>query len=140
MATTYQILSKNQIDQTVFTEVEYNIDGTIVTVNVPHFMPENEQAIIDGIINRSITEKAKLESSQVISTIVDDIDTNIVQPINVTIPVPDPGNLNPYATFTNEELQGALVLLDQEYAQLNSALNNNAQQYDLIIAELNSRL
>jgi hypothetical protein len=44
----------------VFTLVEYNFAGTIVTVEIPHYNPVNEEYIILGIENRGITEMKKL--------------------------------------------------------------------------------
>jgi hypothetical protein len=49
------------VEQTlVFTLVEYNFDGTIVTVEIGHFMPKDEDYIINGIENRAITEQRRL--------------------------------------------------------------------------------
>lgn len=45
---------------TVFTEVEYNIEGNIITVDVAHFNPQNDMDIILGIENRYITEMYKI--------------------------------------------------------------------------------
>jgi len=68
---TYSIISRREevnyvtetetIAQTlVFTLVEYNFDGTIITVEVAHFMPPDESYIIQGIENRAVTEQIKL--------------------------------------------------------------------------------
>jgi hypothetical protein len=54
----YTILSR-RTEQTVFTTVEYNLDGQILVIEVPHFMPESEADIITGIENRQVTEKNK---------------------------------------------------------------------------------
>jgi hypothetical protein len=49
------------MDQTtVFTTVEYDFDGTLLTVEIPHFMPADEAYITLGIENRAITEQRKL--------------------------------------------------------------------------------
>lgn len=58
----YKILDR-RTEQTVFTTVEYDFDGQIVTVDVAHFMPESEQDIITGIENRAVTEQKRLEST-----------------------------------------------------------------------------
>jgi hypothetical protein len=58
----YKILDR-RTEQTVFTTVEYDFDGRIVTVDVAHFMPESEQDIITGIENRAVTEQKRLEST-----------------------------------------------------------------------------
>ena len=46
--------------RTVFTLVEYNFDGIIVTADVAHFMPPDEAYIIQSIENRAVTEQIKL--------------------------------------------------------------------------------
>jgi hypothetical protein len=61
----YTILNRTETIQvveykTVVTTVEYNIDGEILTIDVPHFMPSSEDDIILGIENREITERNKL--------------------------------------------------------------------------------
>lgn len=66
-----EIINHNQVEisetetvlieqTTVFTTVEYNFDGTVVTVEIPHFMPPDEAYITQGIENRAITEQRKL--------------------------------------------------------------------------------
>lgn len=55
----YTIKSRRE-QITVITEVEYNINGTIVTVDVSHFMPSNEAEIILGIENREVSETNNL--------------------------------------------------------------------------------
>jgi hypothetical protein len=48
-------------DQTlIFTLVEYDFNGTKVTVEIPHFMPPNEDYIILGIENWGISHQKKL--------------------------------------------------------------------------------
>jgi hypothetical protein len=56
----YKILSR-RIEETVFTTVEYDFDGETVTVEVAHFMPQNEDDIILGIENRAVTEQKRLQ-------------------------------------------------------------------------------
>ncbi len=50
---TYKILSARQEDITIITTVEYNLDGTIVTTEVPHFMPKSQEEIEQNIINKA---------------------------------------------------------------------------------------
>src|ERR1035437_7567481 len=45
---------------TTNTVVEYNIEGNIVIVDIPHFMPKGQNDIDAGINNRLITEMYKL--------------------------------------------------------------------------------
>lgn len=58
----YTILSR-RTEETVFTTVEYDIDGTTLVVEVAHFMPQSESDIIQGIENREVTERRKLEDN-----------------------------------------------------------------------------
>ena len=62
----YKILDR-RTEQTVFTTVEYDFDGQIVTVDVAHFMPGSEQDIITGIENRAVTEQRRLEGGDQIA-------------------------------------------------------------------------
>jgi hypothetical protein len=70
---TYKILSTRQIDEILFTTVEYNFDGNVVTVEVAHYMPKSEEAIKQNIINRASAEVAKIEASAAITTLVESI-------------------------------------------------------------------
>ncbi len=70
---TYKILSTRQIDEILFTTVEYNFDGNIVTIEVAHFMPKSEEEIKQNIINRASSEVAKIEASAAITTLVESI-------------------------------------------------------------------
>jgi hypothetical protein len=70
---TYKILSTRQIDEILFTTVEYNFDGNIVTIEVAHFMPKSEEDIKQNIINRASTEVAKIEASAAITTLIESI-------------------------------------------------------------------
>jgi hypothetical protein len=58
---TYRILSTRS-EETVFTTVEYEFDGTPVVVEVAHFMPMSEEDIIIGIENREVSERRKFDS------------------------------------------------------------------------------
>ncbi len=56
----YTIKNVEVIDDTVNTEVEFVMDDdAIIKTTVSHFMPENKQAIIDGIENRGASEQVK---------------------------------------------------------------------------------
>jgi|688.fasta_scaffold291405_2 hypothetical protein len=39
-------------EETVITEIEFNLNGNIKVLNVFHFMPNNEEEIISNINNR----------------------------------------------------------------------------------------
>jgi lactam utilization protein B len=68
---TYKILSTSQVAETLFTTVEYNFDGTIVTTEVAHFMPKTEEEITQNIINRAESEVARIQASSTIATLVE---------------------------------------------------------------------
>ena len=70
---TYKIISTRQIDESLFTTVEYNFDGSIITIEVAHFMPKTEEEITQNIINRASSEIAKIEASSTIATLVESI-------------------------------------------------------------------
>lgn len=78
---TYKILSTRQVDETLFTTVEYNFDGTIVTTEVAHFMPKTEEEITQNIINRASSEVARMEASSTIATLVESIVIGEEKPI-----------------------------------------------------------
>jgi len=78
---TYKILSTRQIDEILFTTVEYNFDGNAVTAEVVHFMPKSEEEIKQNIINRASTEIAKIEASATINSLVESIVIGEIKPI-----------------------------------------------------------
>lgn len=79
---TYKILSTSTLDETITTTVEYNFDGTIITVDIPHFMPQSEGDIETGILNRATSEKRKLEAIELNKTILVSIVIGEEKPIN----------------------------------------------------------
>jgi hypothetical protein len=70
---TYKILSTRQIEETLITTVEYNFDSKIVVVDIPHFMPQNSQVIIQNIIISSQSELARINAKNIISNIINDL-------------------------------------------------------------------
>lgn len=78
---TYKILSTRTLGETLFTEVEYDFDGTIVTVEVAHFMPQTSQDVINGIVNRASSEQVKLDAIAVLPTVINDLPINTPQNI-----------------------------------------------------------
>lgn len=70
----YIIKEATQKDDTLITTVEYDFDGNKVTVDVPHFQPQNKVEIITGIENRGMSEKNKLEKSSSIPSIVNELE------------------------------------------------------------------
>ncbi len=79
---TYTILSTSTLDETITTTVEYNFDGTIVTVDIPHFMPQSETDIETGILNRAMSEKRKLDATELNKTILTSIVIGEEKPIS----------------------------------------------------------
>jgi len=78
---TYKIISTRQIDESLFTTIEYNFDGTIVTTEVAHFMPKTEEEITQNIINRASSEVARMEAATTIATLVENIVIGEEKPI-----------------------------------------------------------
>lgn len=78
---TYKILSTRQVDETLFTTVEYNFDGSIVTTELAHFMPKTEEEVTQNIINRAEAEVTRIEASSTIATLVGNIVIGEEKPI-----------------------------------------------------------
>jgi hypothetical protein len=78
---TYKILSTSQVAETLFTTVEYNFDGTIVTIEVSHFMPKSEEEITQNIINRAESEIIRIDAANTIATLVENIVIGEEKPI-----------------------------------------------------------
>jgi type III secretion system FlhB-like substrate exporter len=78
---TYKILSSRQADITLITMVEYNLDGTIVTTEVPHFMPKSQAEIEQNIINRAASEVARIQTEQEIANLIPSLPINEEKPI-----------------------------------------------------------
>ena len=78
---TYKILSTSQVAETLFTTVEYNFDGTIVTTEVAHFMPKTEEEIEQNIIIRAESEVIRIQASSTIATLVESIVIGEEKPI-----------------------------------------------------------
>jgi hypothetical protein len=78
---TYKILSSRQADITLITTVEYNLDGTIVTTEVPHFMPKSQEEIEQNIINRAASEVARIQAEQEIANLIPSLPINEERPI-----------------------------------------------------------
>lgn len=69
----YIIKSKRQVDDTLFTTVEYNFDETKVLLEVAHFQPQSKEEIITGIENRGLSEERKFIATQKISELINKI-------------------------------------------------------------------
>lgn len=71
---TYTILSTEQIEETIFTEVEFDFDGVKVECKIPHFMPGSKQEVLNGIENRMISEKRKLDAINLNRQIINELE------------------------------------------------------------------
>ena len=57
----YRIVSVKQEEETVTTEVEFTLsDGSVVKASVPHFAPQSQSDIEEGLANREATEETRL--------------------------------------------------------------------------------
>ena len=73
---TYTILSTRQQDTILFTEVEYNFDGTTVNTEVAHFNPKSTKEIETNIVNRAQSELQKLTIAEHINSLALEITHN----------------------------------------------------------------
>jgi hypothetical protein len=78
---TYKITETRQVEEILFTKVEYNFDGTIVTTEVAHFMPNTEAEITQNIVSRAASELAKIEAATTIATLIEGITIGEEKPI-----------------------------------------------------------
>jgi hypothetical protein len=78
---TYKILSTRTSDITLFTMVEFNFDGDIVSIEVAHFMPKTEQEIEQNILNVASAEVAKKQAMLDIQNLVPILPINEEKPI-----------------------------------------------------------
>jgi len=73
----YIINSIRQENEIVITNTTITLDnGTILTLDIAHFMPQNIDDIKLGITNRAISEQAKLDTINDIKTLIDIIPIN----------------------------------------------------------------
>ncbi len=73
---TYKIISTRQVKETLFTTVEYNFDGTIVTIEVAHFMASSTQEIESNISNRAASELVRIQAEELIINLLPTISIN----------------------------------------------------------------
>ena len=78
---TYKIISTRQADITLITTVEYNLDGTIVTTDVAHFMPKTQEEVEQNIINRAASEVVRIQAEQEIANLIPSLSINEEKPI-----------------------------------------------------------
>lgn len=59
----YQIISKEVNGETINTVVVFTINGKeLEPISIAHFMPQSKEEIIQGIENREISEKRRIEA------------------------------------------------------------------------------
>ena len=78
---TYKITSTRQADITLITTVEYNFDGVLHTIEIPHFMPKTQADIEQKIINAAQSELARLQALNDIQSLVPTLPINEEKPI-----------------------------------------------------------
>lgn len=78
---TYKITATRQADITLFTTIEYNFDGVLHTIEIPHFMPKTEAEIEQNIINAAQSELARLQALESIQALIPTIPINEEKPI-----------------------------------------------------------
>ena len=78
---TYKITSTRQSDITLITTVEYNFDGVLHTIEIPHFMPKTEAEIEQNIINAAQSELARLQALESIQALIPTLPINEEKPI-----------------------------------------------------------
>lgn len=78
----YIINSTRQENEVVITNTTIMYDEmTSITIDISHYMPKDVNDIHLNIINRSISEKAKMDSINNITNLVNEIPTN--RPIDI---------------------------------------------------------
>ena len=78
---TYTILSTRTAELTLITNVQFNFDGDIITVDIPHFMPKTQEEVEQNIINAAAGELAKKQAMVVIENLVPTLPINEEKPI-----------------------------------------------------------
>ena len=73
----YIINSTTQENEVIITNVTMTLDsGSIITIDIPHFLPKSFEEINQNIINRSITEQIKLDALNNLSNLMLQIPLN----------------------------------------------------------------
>jgi hypothetical protein len=78
---TYKIISTRQLKETLFTTVEYNFDGKIISNEVAHFMPQSQEEIEQTIINNAQSILTQKQAEERIATIIPSLSINEEKPI-----------------------------------------------------------
>jgi len=78
---TYKIISTRQSNETLITTVEFDFNGKLHTVDIPHFMPQSQEEVEQTIVNASQSELAKLQAIENIETLVSNLTINEIKTI-----------------------------------------------------------
>jgi len=72
----YKIISVSHQEDTITTTVEFQLISDKLTVSIPHYKPTSIEQIIDNIINRGLSEQAKLDSINACTSLLSSIPVN----------------------------------------------------------------
>ena len=73
----YIINSTRQENEVLITNVTMTLDsGDIINCDIAHYMPQNLDDIQNNIVNRSISEQAKLNTIKSLENLIQQIPTN----------------------------------------------------------------
>jgi len=71
-----KILSKEMVDDTIFTEVEFDDgNGNVFVEKVSHFRPQSVEEINQSIASRAASETEKKKAVSITKTVFDNIET-----------------------------------------------------------------
>lgn len=141
----YTITKKWQVDETVFTNIQFEYDNQTILVNsVAHFRPTDENDIEIGIVNRINTEINKIEASKNVEI----VSNNLVVGTPKTAS-PQTQNIvdnSELSLLSDEALDQRLTALSVDYddivatkADCDYRLSVNSTEYDKVIAEILKR-
>jgi hypothetical protein len=73
----YVINSIRQENEIVITDTTIKLDdGSVITIDIAHYMPQSIKDIEMGIVNRAISEQAKIDSINNLKNIIDLVPIN----------------------------------------------------------------
>jgi hypothetical protein len=78
---TYKIISTRTVDATLFTQVEFNINGDIYIEEIAHFMPQNEEEVTSNILAAGNTLLVKVQSINTIANLIGNLPIGEVKPL-----------------------------------------------------------
>ena len=78
---TYKILSTRQLEEVLYTTVEYNFDGTIVTIDLGHSSPRDITEVENNIKLRATTELYKIQATAQLTALISELLIDVEKPI-----------------------------------------------------------